>query len=258
VLGPAYVTRDSFARLIAFRGDWDAEFKKYHPEGQKIFAAFAEGINACIEKAIDEQKVPVEFGILGFQPQPVWTAKTVLTRMPGWTLSRNASSEVSRAIAIKQFGVAKVQELMPTTPEKPLAVPPGLDLADIDDGILAVTRGANDIRWSLTAARTSADALLDQVSAEVGSNNWVVDGTKSTTGRPILANDPHREAVCRHAGPPGRRRLHRDGRVEPVGQQHQAGLGRDVHVRLRRRGVGQLARTQRAGELRSAGEPALR
>ena len=83
VLGPDYVTRDKFARLLQFRGDWEEEFRKYHPEGKAIFSSFAAGVNAAIQKAIDEKKVPVEFEILGFQPQPVWTAKTVLTRMPG-------------------------------------------------------------------------------------------------------------------------------------------------------------------------------
>jgi penicillin G amidase len=181
VLGPAYLTRDKFARLLAFRGDWEEEFRKYHPEGKLIFSSFAAGINAAIQKAIDEKKVPVEFEILGFLPQPVWTAKTVLTRMPGWTLSRNASSEVTRALDIKALGLAKVQELTPATPRKTLEIPAGLDLADIDPAILDITRGANDIRWSL--------------KADLGSNNWVVSGAKSATGGPILANAPHREVV---------------------------------------------------------------
>src|SRR6185295_13593291 len=195
VLGPEYVTRDKFARLLTFRGNWDEEFKKYHPEGRKIFESFAAGINAAIQKAIDERKVPVEFQILGFQPQPVWTAQTVLTRMPGWTLSRNASSEVMRALEIKALGVAKVQDLKPTLPEKKLEVPPGLDLDQISPAILDVTKGANDLRWSLRSDQASALQQLEEIRSGLGSNNWVVDGTKSATGGPILANDPHREVV---------------------------------------------------------------
>ena len=41
VLGPDYAERDKFVRLLTFRGDWEAEMKKYHPEGPVIFAAFA-------------------------------------------------------------------------------------------------------------------------------------------------------------------------------------------------------------------------
>ena len=214
VLGADYVTRDTFARLLAFRGNWDEEFRKYHPEGPVIFDAFARGVNAAIQKALDEGKVPVEFQIMGFQPQPVWTAKTVLTRMPGWQLSRNASSEVQRALDVKLMGVAKVEELKPTDPEKPFVVPPGLNLDDIEPAILGVTRGANDIRWSLapkpaasasnnpspreslearTRSELSPNPWLDQ--PDLGSNNWVIGGAKSVTGRPIIANDPHREIV---------------------------------------------------------------
>src|SRR5918994_856665 len=68
VLGPDYVTRDKFARLIAFRGNWDEEFTKYHPEGRVIFESFARGINAAIQQALDENKIPVEFQIMGFRP----------------------------------------------------------------------------------------------------------------------------------------------------------------------------------------------
>ncbi len=137
----------------------------------------------------------MEFQTLGFQPQPAWTAQTVLTRMPGWTLSRNASSEVMRALEIKAFGVAKAQDLQLTLPEKKLEVPPALDLDQISPAILDVTKGANDLRWTLTSDRASAQPPLEQFHAELGSNNWVVDGTKSATGGPILANDPHREVV---------------------------------------------------------------
>ena len=156
VLGPDYVTRDRFARLLAFRGNWDEEFKKYHPEGRTIFESFARGVNASIQKAIDENKIPVEFQIMGFRPQPMWTARTLLTRMPGWTLSRNASSEVQRALDVKTMGIAKVQELKPTDPEKAFTVPEGLDLADIDAAILGVTRDANNLRWNLAPRQSSA------------------------------------------------------------------------------------------------------
>lgn len=211
VLGPEYVTRDKFARLLSFRGDWDAEFHKYHPEGRVIFDAFAKGVNAAIQKALDEGQVPVEFQIMGFRPQPMWTARTILTRMPGWTLSRNASSEVQRALDVKAMGIAKVQELKPTDPEKAFVVPEGLDLDDIDASILDVTRDANNLRWTLTpqrgpAAPSASAGAGDQLASgltpnpwlrepDLGSNNWVIGGSKSATGMPLIANDPHREVV---------------------------------------------------------------
>ena len=68
VLGKDYVRRDTFARLLQFRGNWDAEYRKYHPQGKLIFDSFAD---AAIQKAIDERKVPIEFDLMGFAPQPL-------------------------------------------------------------------------------------------------------------------------------------------------------------------------------------------
>ncbi len=160
VLGPDYVTRDTFARLLAFRGNWDEEFTKYHPEGRVIFESFARGVNAAIQQALDENKIPVEFQIMGFRPAADWTAQTILTRMPGWTLSRNAASEVQRALDVKTMGIQKVLELKPTDPEKPFVVPEGLDLADIDASILGVTRDANNLRWSLAPQKPTSASMI--------------------------------------------------------------------------------------------------
>jgi penicillin G amidase len=178
VLGPAYVTRDTFARLLAFRGDWEEEYASYHPEGRVILEAFSAGINTAIRQARTERRVPIEFELSGFDPEPVWTTKTIVTRMSAWSMSRNASSEVSRAIDVRTMGTEKVEELRPTEPPKKLHVPDGLDLGDIVPEILDIARNANNIRWELA-----------------GSNNWVIGGEKSVTGMPLLANDPHREIV---------------------------------------------------------------
>jgi penicillin amidase len=213
VLGPEYVERDKFARLLAFRGDWNAELRKYHPDGPEIFIAFARGINSAIEVAIEQQKVPIEFSIMGIQPEPSWTAKTVLTRMPAWTLSRNASSELARALAVKAYGVEKAEPLFPTTPHKALEIPAGLDLDDIVPQILDISKGAGSLNWKFAppakpaAAGPAASSIapgnaVPLFSApggeadnnfDLGSNNWVIGGAKSATGMPLLSNDPHRE-----------------------------------------------------------------
>ncbi len=221
VLGPAYVQRDTFARLLAFHGDWNAEYRKYHPEGAVIFGAFAQGVNAAINIALEEQKIPIEFQVMGFLPESAWTAKTVLTRMPAWTLSHNASTELARALAIKAYGIEKAQQLIPTAPEKKIEIPADLSLDDISAQILDLARNANSLAWKFNpdagtkrppgggggAASTKTGANGDQradsgngvIQADslfdLGSNNWVVGGSKSATGMPLLANDPHREVV---------------------------------------------------------------
>ncbi len=200
VLGKDYVRRDTFARMLQFRGNWDAEYQKYHPQGKLIFDSFANGVNAAIRKAIQEKKVPVEFDRMGFAPEPVWTAKTILTRMAGWAMTRNASSEVTRALDIKRLGLEKTRELKPTDPERAFTVPEGLNLDDIEPGILDIARDANNYRFPLPGTASSAltlDASYGGIADErpSASNNWVIGGAKSATGKPLLANDPHRNLV---------------------------------------------------------------
>ncbi|MBX7185235.1 MAG: penicillin acylase family protein, partial [Vicinamibacteria bacterium] len=199
VLGKDYVRRDTFARLLQFHGNWDAEYQKYHPQGKLIFDSFARGVNAAIQKALDEKKTPVEFDRMGFAPQPVWTARTILTRMAGWAMTRNASSEVARALDIKRLGLEKTRELKPTDPERAFTVPEGLDLDDIEPGILDIARDANNFNFPAPggafAAVADAGAASPADERPSASNNWVIGGAKSSTGKPLLANDPHRNLV---------------------------------------------------------------
>ncbi len=174
VLGKAAVERDRFARLLRYRGDLKAEYESYAPDARQIIEAFVRGVNAFIESS--RGRWPVEFRLAGFDPEP-WTPEVCLTRMAGWGMTRNASLEVLRARLVHELGAELVDELITTDPPKKIEIPPGLDFAGIDESILA----------GLSAA--GAPISFSPVQ---GSNNWVVDGTLSATGKPLLANDPHR------------------------------------------------------------------
>jgi penicillin G amidase len=87
-------------------------------------------------------------------------------------------AEVNRTLDVKAMGLGMDNRLFPPDPHVPLILPKGLDLGDITSAIV--------------------DDLLAAIGTihfpgEQGSNNWVVDGTMTRTGKPLLANDPHRE-----------------------------------------------------------------
>lgn len=113
VLGPEYVNRDRFARLLEFHGDWQAEELRYSPEGPVIFSAYAEGVNCAIRVAIDQAKIPVEFQKTGTLPVPSWTPHTMLAGAAVWGLSASASAELARVLGA---GAA-----VPATAPKPAA-----------------------------------------------------------------------------------------------------------------------------------------
>jgi penicillin G amidase len=174
VLGPSAVARDRLARLVRFRGNWDAEWQSYSADTKQIATAFTDGINAFI-RSLHGQK-PLEFQIAGYDPG-LWEPEDVTARVAGLLMSHNLTNEVQRALNVTRFGLDTVQKLMPPDPFRALDPPPGLDLASITAAVIQ-----------------DYSAAVGPVSlpGEQGSNNWVVDGAMSATGKPLLANDPHR------------------------------------------------------------------
>lgn len=174
VLGPAAVERDRFARLFTYRGDMAREWAAYGADTRAIVSAFVAGVNAYIAAAGDH--LPPEFAMLGFKPEP-WAVTVPLARATGLSAVSNGSSEVLRAQLVSKLGAERTEALMPTDPHRTLDPVPGLDLA----GITSASLGG--------FASTFADVAYNRIE---GSNNWVVSGRKTATGKPILANDPHR------------------------------------------------------------------
>ncbi|MCX6552750.1 MAG: penicillin acylase family protein [Acidobacteria bacterium] len=220
VVGPSAVKRDTFARLLKYRGDMQAEWGSYGPGARAIVEAFVAGVNAQIAFVNQHpETLPIEFQLLDARPVP-WTPEVVIGRMAGYVMTRNARSEVQRARLARSEGIENVAALMPVDPATPIALPDGLDLNDIVEGVLDIASDASEtVRFPdqlakaasrMTApgpallARPTAVAEsteggspdLDEPWADVawrnGSNNWVLAGTMTASGKPILANDPHR------------------------------------------------------------------
>mgnify|MGYP005840155637 CR=1 FL=1 len=174
VLGPSALERDRMARAFRYRGDMAREWAAYAPDTRTIVTAFVRGVNAYIASA--GEALPPEFALLGFRPEP-WSIEVPLARATGLSGVSNASSEVLRAQLVAALGADRANALLPPDPMRRLDPAPGLDLAGIDARSLGGFGAA------------FADVAYDRLE---GSNNWVVSGRRTVTGRPILANDPHR------------------------------------------------------------------
>jgi penicillin amidase len=176
ILGQSAVERDRFARLLRYRGDMKAEYESYAPDARQIIEAFVRGINFFIESSLKADRLPIEFQLAGFKPE-LWTPEVCLTRMAGYVMTRNASSEVARAQLVRELGLPLANEWIEIDPPRKIEVPEGLDLEGIDNRVLG-------------AASAAGGAV--SFRGNEGSNNWVVAGALTSTGKPILANDPHR------------------------------------------------------------------
>jgi len=182
VLGPEAVDRDRLARLVKFRGDMQSEWASYGPDAEEIARAFTSGINDYVDSLGD--KLPIEFTLAGFKPSR-WRPEDITGRMAGLIMVRNFQQEIARAELIDAVGFEKAAALLPTTPTLPWSLPQGLDVAGINRDVLALyKKGTEKIR--IAAKAGDGDGFGD------GSNNWVVSGSRTESGMPILANDPHR------------------------------------------------------------------
>jgi penicillin amidase len=219
ILGRREVTRDRGARLHQFRGDMDDELSRYHPRGKSIVEAYVRGVNAYIaETERDPGLLPIEFKMLGIKPGR-WTPAVVISRHQA--LASNVSEEARLLRAIKASDIDTVRDLMTFQGGNPrfeldAAIDPKLFPSDVL-GVYTAFRASVDFKPEDVAAEYRGSTLrlasspvpdelarsgqapdpagpfdLDADPRDIGSNNWVVAGSRTVSTRPILANDPHR------------------------------------------------------------------
>lgn len=191
VFGAEHVERDRAARLFLFRGDAHADWLCYGSDTKRASTAFIEGINAFVQLTRDDPTLlPTEFRELGYEPS-FWEP-TDVTRIRSHGLFYNLREEVARAITVRKYG-KDIEELRRRRePHRDLIVPEGLDLDKIPDDVLTVYDLATT---PPVFVAPQPDDAQGKVLPE-GSNNWVVAGSRTATGRPLLANDPHRAAAA--------------------------------------------------------------
>ncbi|RWG76704.1 MAG: penicillin acylase family protein [Mesorhizobium sp.] len=205
--GPGYLAQDRASRLFLYRGDMASEWKAYGSDSEEICTAFTSGINAYIDGCdAGLLDLPPEFAVLGNRPDR-WKPEDVV-RVRTHSLTQNASSELLRskvmAVAGPKLG-AKLDVLRKHLSHGRAPAPSdGFDPEVMSDRVL---RDYQLARCPVTFSKERLYCSLDESdlwtvvvppgeiarsSFEEGSNNWAISAEKTSTGRPILAFDPHR------------------------------------------------------------------
>ncbi|MGH3217956.1 MAG: penicillin acylase family protein [Streptosporangiaceae bacterium] len=184
VFGRKYAEQDRAARLFLYRGDMHAEWLAYGSGVKAIATAFVTGVNSYVSLCeARPELLPPEFRALGYMPAR-WSPEDV-ARIRSHGLFHNVEQEVARARTLAEYG-SQVEDLRRRRePDAELAVPDGLDIGAIPPSVLQV------YQLALSPAILGGQAGPDTGAAQ-GSNNWVIAGSRTATGRPIVANDPHR------------------------------------------------------------------
>jgi len=164
---------DTFFRRMNWRSKTEPELEKLSPENKKLLLAYCDGLNvAFVEKS------PWEFKILGYKFEKWLPADSfMLSRMVGYLTLSQSQGEIERLfveMVQAEVSAEKLQALFP-------GILGGLDI-DLIKQVKLHERIVNPATlWNLAVPRAMA------------SNNWVISGEKTQSGKPILANDPHLE-----------------------------------------------------------------
>lgn len=212
ILGEQHLAQDKAARMFVYRGDMYAEWLAYGNDAKRIAESFTAGINAFVKIAkADPDLMPVEFAMLGYEPS-LWSADDVV-RIRSNGLWRNVVTEVWRARLACEDQMELAAQWLTLEPQWQTETPAGLDPCVIPQNVLDNYLLAKaPVDFSAQPPQEQLASLLEQAThdahhLDVGSNNWVVTGSRTTTGRPILADDPHRS----HAVPSLRYIAHLNG-----------------------------------------------
>ena len=199
-LGPAYVDQDRAARLFLYRGDMDKEWAAYAPDSRQWVTAFVDGVNAYVAQVRSGAKpLPVEFKLTDSRPDP-WQAEDIL-RIRSHALVSNVTSEVARAQVACAGGLNADELRRKIEPEgHKVVVPAGLDPCDVPADVLKdYLLATKQVEFAASTGAGQHASLSPGLAAAIeaqsveGSNNWAIAPSHSATGRPILANDPHRQ-----------------------------------------------------------------
>ena len=195
ILGASALRHDRLTRLLNYRGPFDdREYAVYHPQARRILQSFADGVNAYIASVGDN--LPVEFKVTGIKPDK-WRPEIALLRTQTAFPIGQARSELTLAQQVARLGAAEALRRARHTPQRELRVPDGLDVNAIDSAVVQALGGqmGGTIRPPLLPQYQANAQPRENEGAQEnspGSNNWVVSGRKTATGKVILANDPHR------------------------------------------------------------------
>lgn len=161
------------------------------PLSKSIFDAYTAGVNSFIDQ-LTESALPIEYKLMQVTPER-WTnlKSALLLKMMAKMLSAGTENDLANTNAKSIFMPEELSRLYPQVPDSLLPIVPHGTIYP-KPAVIPV-KPANADSLYLNNKQTVAVQSIDRPDPGNGSNNWVVAGSKTKSGAPILANDPHLE-----------------------------------------------------------------
>lgn len=187
VFGESMLSTDKYLRTLLLYRSAEKSVNAMSATGKAALEAYAAGVTAYIDYARANGKFPPEFRLLGIDPEP-WTPtdSAVVAKLMARTLGGNLNAEVFYHQLREKVGDDLMKQVLPVYPS---------DLTIMKTGQAETERPRSaDLPPAAPGLDVSGLLALDiQTEPGIGSNNWVLSGSLTKSGRPLLANDPHLE-----------------------------------------------------------------
>ncbi len=192
IFGSSQFERDKEHRTLGFRQAARRAVEELTPDQRQLLAAYALGVNAYISS--HRRRLPVEFAVLAYEPRPWTEADCVAVELNMMkTLNETWQMDLMREHILAAVGPGLYADLFPDRDplDYPVAEPFGIKgeqtgAADPASKASSTTGNAPRTTGTLLGALDSFEPKM-----ALGSNNWVVSGAHTRSGKPLLANDPH-------------------------------------------------------------------
>ena len=196
MFGESQVETDMFLRSLDFEAIAEKELGALSEESREILQSYADGVNAYLSTH-SGTNVSLEYAVLslqysGYEIEPWKPTDTLMwAKLMSWDLAGNMGDEIARAVLGRTLGPARVGQLYPPMPsDKPVIVEAGQEAAASPETVAAPAAALD----ALVSAGAAAERVMELTGGGfegIGSNNWVVGGSMTESGLPLLANDTH-------------------------------------------------------------------
>ena len=193
VLGAAALPKDEFLRTWGFYRAAQSALPALSAKSRSLISAYTAGVNA----GIAQDRLPLEFRLLRYRPER-WTDVDSIawSKLMAYDLGGNWDDELTGQRVMSRLGAAGLNAVLPPYPASAPTILSNQELnlpsANRPAAMPLATSSLPADALSQLHAQLAAAASLGFINAPgKGSNDWVIGGQRTQSGKPILADDPH-------------------------------------------------------------------
>ena len=210
LLGSGALDTDKFVRTLGWRNVAEQTYAQLKPDTKQYLQAYSQGVNDYLAAHPGGSSLSIEYTIIGaplvgtvsdYKPAP-WTPvdSVAWIEAMAWDLRANVDNEIARSLLTQTLSVDQIDQLYPSYSYSthPTIVTQGALVGSSYEqnatASAALPKAAQDKLSRLSQLLSQIPSVLgptDPAGSGVGSNSWVVSGSLTATGKPLLENDPH-------------------------------------------------------------------